>query len=216
MDSANKIPKNFNTIVRQQLISKFNSEVPYIKQTIMQAYDELLVDVVTDRKSKTNPLFYKDEFEEKLNDFKYTTENHMGITISVPDMDTFDFSGRLRVLKNIMEGTTGIYVEISALDFEHVFNKQPVNIDPIDEYVPKKDTIYIIKYSSKIRRAEKDILGKKLVRYPFSNSPPIDILQVGQNYVDDNIDEWLNKTIQTAEDILIQKVGGISRPWVTK
>jgi len=216
MENTKKVSKNFNEIIRQQLISKFNSEVPYIKQVIMQAYDELLVGVVTDRKSKTNPLFYKDEFKERLDDFKYIKDMYTEVTISVPDMGTFDFSGRLRVLKNIMEGTTGVYVEISALDFEQVFNKQPVNIDPIEEYVPKKDMIYIIKYNGKVRQAEKSILDKKLVRYPFSNSPPIDVLQAGQNYVDDNVDIWLNKTIQTAEDILIQSVGGIYRPWVTK
>ena len=103
MNSVKKIPKNFKTIVRQQLILKFNNEVTYIKQVIMQAYDELLIGVVTDRKSKTNPLFYKDEFKERLDSFKYIKEDHAGITISVPDMDTFDFSGRLRVLKTIME-----------------------------------------------------------------------------------------------------------------
>jgi len=216
MDNAKKVSKNFNDIVRQQLISKFNDEVPHIKQIIMQSYDELLIGVVTDHKSKTNPLFYKNEFEERLNNFIYVKDMGIEVTMSVPDMDTFDFSGRLRVLKNIMEGTTGIYVEISAVDFEHIFNKQPVNIDPIDEYVPKKDTIYIIKYNSKVRRAEKNILNKKLVRYPFSNLPPMDILQAGQNYVDDNIDMWLNKTIQIAEDILIQSVGGIYRPWAMK
>jgi len=216
MNNIKKVSTNFNEIVRQQLILKFNDEVPYVKQAIMQAYDELLIGVVTDRKSKTNPLFYKDEFEERLNNFIYVKDRNDDITISIPDMDTFDFSGRLRVLKNIMEGATGIYVEISALDFEQIFNKQPVNIDPIDEYVPKKDTIYIIRYNSKVRQAESNILDKKLVRYPFSNSPPIDILQAGQDYVDNNIDLWLTKAIKTSEDILIQNRGGIYRPWAMK
>jgi len=216
MNNIKKISKNFNEIVRQQLILKFNNEVPYVKQAIMQAYDESLIGVVTDRESKTNPLFYKDEFEERLNNFIYVKDRNTDITISIPDMDTFDFSGRLRVLKNIMEGTTGIYVEMSASDFEQIFNKQPVNIDPIDEYVPKKDTIYIIRYNSKVRRAESNILDKKLVRYPFSNSPPIDILQAGQDYVDNNIDLWLAKAIKTSEDILIQNRGGIYRPWAMK
>jgi len=216
MNDIKKIPVNFKTIVKDQLTSKFNEVVPEIKQIIMQTYDKLLVDVVTDRKSKTNPLFYKDEFEERLNNFIYVKDMYNNVTISVPDIDTFDFSGRLRVLKNIMEGTTGIYVEMSALDFEQIFNKQPVNIDPIDEYVPKKDTIYIVRYNSKVRQAESNILDRKLVRYPFSNSPPINILQAGQDYVDNNINRWLNTSIQKSEGILIQRLGGLKRPWAMK
>ena len=208
MDHIKNIPRNFDAIVKKELISTFDRTIPFIKQTIMQMYDDTLMGVVTDRKSKTNPLFYRDEFEDRLNNFSYVNTIGSTVTISVPDMDTFDFSGRLEVLKTIMEGTVGVYVEISALDFEQIFNKRPINIDPVDEYVPKKDIIYIIKYSSKVRRAENTILNKKLVRYPFSNSPPIDILQAGQDYVDENVDSWINDSIQQSEDIFVQSFGG--------
>jgi len=212
MDDIKKIPINFKTIVKNQLIQKFNGVVPEIKQIIMQTYDDLLMGVVTDRNSKTNPVFYKDEFEDRLNKIKFVDNMSTEVTISIPDMETFDFSGRLGVLKSIMEGTVGVYVEISALDFENIFNKQPINIDPIDNYAPKKDVIYIIKYTSKVRLAENNILDKKLVRYPFSNSPPMDVLQAGQNYVDGNIDMWINESLQESEDILIQGLGGLKRP----
>lgn len=201
--------KKFDVIVKEQLILKFESIVPSIKQKIMQVYDEELIDIVIDRKSKTNPLFYREEFEERLDGFVYVKNIADTVTISVPDMKSFDFSGRLRVLETILEGTAGIYVEISAIDFENVFNKQPVNIDPIDDYVPKKNIIYIVKYNSKIRRAESNILNKKLVRYPFSNSPPIDVLQAGQDYIDNNIDAWVDDSVQKAEDLFAQGFGGV-------
>ena len=208
MDHVKKIPKNFNIIVKKQLLLELNKAVPFIKQRIMETFENELMGVVTDRKSKTNPLFYKDEFEDRLNNFLYISSVDSAVTISVPDMDTFDFSGRLKVLKTIMEGTVGVYVEVSAADFGKVFNKQPTNIDPVDTYVPKKDMIYIIKYNSKVRRAENTILNKKLVRYPFSNSPPIDVLQAGQDYVDENVDTWIDTSIQQAEDTFVQGFGG--------
>ena len=207
MDHIKKIPKNFDKIVKKQLISDLNKYVPDIKRTIMETYENELIGVVSDRKSKTNPLFYRDEFEYRLNDFTYVTEIGSTVMVSVPDMETFDFSGRLKVLRSIMEGTVGVYVEISALDFEQIFNKQPVNRDPIDEYVPKKDMIYIVKYTGKVRKSEVGVLNKKLVRYPFSNSPPIDILQSGQSYVDENLDDWIDGSIQEAENIFVKSFG---------
>ena len=43
-------------------------------------------------------------------------------------------------------------------------------------------------------------LGKRLVRYPFSNSPPIDVFSAGSKYVDKNIDSWVKTAIESSKN----------------
>lgn len=204
---TNKLSKGMTTVVQQKLYSTFMGAVEEIKGAIISEYDEELVDVVTDRNSKTNPNLYREDFIERLNQFEYIESTGGSLSLLVPDMETFDFSGRLRVIESIMEGMAGIHVEVNEEDYKAVFGKRPVNEDPLDDYVPPKERIYLVRYTSKIRQSEKD-LNKKFVRYPFSNTPPIKILEQGERFVDDNMNRWIEEALEEAQKEFVRKYRG--------
>lgn len=202
-----KVSKDLDKLVKKALMVKFEEAAREIQNAIISEYDDELVDVVTDRNSKTNPNFYREEFIERLSEFSYIEENGNIVSLKVPDMTTFNFSGRLRVIEHIMEGMAGVYVEINEEDYVNVFNKKPINQDPLDEYVPPKEKIYLVRYTAKIRQAEKN-LNKKFVRYPFSNTPPIRILEEGDRFVEENMDRWIEEALDEAQKTFVANYKG--------
>jgi len=202
-----KLSKDMDTLIKRSLRTSFEEAIEDIKAAIIAQYDEDLVDVVTDRNSKTNPNLYRDEFIERLEEYPYVEVENDKLTLSVPDMDTFDFSGRMRVIQAIMEGMPGYYVEINEDDYKAIFGKRPINEDPVDEYVPPKNRIYLVRYNNIIRKAEKD-LKKKFAPYPFSNTPPIRVLDAGIKFVDDNIGKWLDDALKEAQMQFVRNYKG--------
>ncbi len=199
--------------IKISIMNSLKSELSYfindIVDVVMSEYDDKLVGVVTDRESKSNPIFYRDAFLERLQEFNFLDiESSTKISISIPTMETFDFSGRLKVLETIMSGVAGIYVELSEDDYVLVFGKKPINEDPVDEYVPKSDKIYLSRYNSTIIRAEKSI-NKKFVRYPFSNTPPIEIFAAAEKYLSSNRTVWIDSIHKAISDILVNKHKGV-------
>lgn len=187
--------------------NKFTKEVDTVKSVIMDSYDEKLLDVVTDRSSKTNPNLYRDDFSERVDKFEYIERDGKSLSFVTPDMENFDFSGRLKVIETILNGVAGLYVEINEEDYVAVFDKKPINEESFYEYVAPKDRIYLIKYSSIIRRAESK-LRKRLVRYPFSNSPPIDVFGAGSSYIDKNIGSWVKTAIEMSKNEYVTRNKG--------
>lgn len=198
LKATKKLSKGMEKLIKSNMLLRLAAAVEEIKAVIIAKYDEELVDVVTDRKSKTNPNLYRDDFIERLNDFEYLSKLNNSITITTPDMENFNFSGRLKIIESIMNGMAGKYIEMNEEDYRLVFGKKPINENPIDKYVPPKERIYIIRYTGKIRRAERDI-NKKFVDYPFSNTPPIEIFEAGEKFVDNNLDRWIDEATDTAE-----------------
>jgi hypothetical protein len=209
LEVKNRITSNFQRIIHNFLDFKLSDIVEKIKEAIITQYDNDLVDVVTDRNSKTNPNYYREDFIKRLDDFEYIDKGHRAgsFNLNIPDMDNFDFSGRLRVIQNIMEGTAGLYVETNEDDYKGIFGKRPINEDPLDEYVPPKERIYLVRYGKRIRKAEKD-LKKKFVKYPFSNTPPINILESGERYVEDNIGSWIDEALTSAQKQFVRNYQG--------
>ena len=205
-----RLGESLRITIRKKLRDRLEEVIKELKQVIIAEYDEELVDVVTDRKSKTNPNLYREEFIKRLDEFQYIKEVDGSLTINVPDMETFNFSGRLKTIEAIMSGTAGIYVEINEEDYVKAFNKKPVNEDPVDEYVAPKERIYLIRYDARTRAAERT-LKKKLVRYPFSNTPPIEIFEAGEKFIDGHIDEWIDDSIDRAEKEFANKYKGVIR-----
>lgn len=202
-----KLSGDMNKLIKQKLSQKFKMASEEIKAAIIAEYDDELVDVVTDRESKTNPNFYRDEFIDRLNKFEYVETTGDRLSIKVPDMETFDFSGRLQIIEHIMEGMAGIYVEVNEEDYKAIFGKRPVNEDPLDEYVPPSERIYLVRYNSKMRQAERE-LNKKFVRYPFSNTPPIKILEEGERFVDNNMSRWIEEALEEAQKEFVRTYRG--------
>lgn len=202
-----KISKDMDKLIKQKLNMKFKQAASQINEVIIAEYDGELVDVVTNRNSKTNPNLYREDFIERLEQFEYLETSGNTLSINVPDMETFNFSGRLKVIEHIMEGSAGIYVEISEEDYIKAFGKRPINQEPLDEYVPSKEKVYLIRYNQKARQAERD-LDKKFVRYPFSNTPPIKILEEGENFVDDNMSRWIEEALEEAQKEFVSTYRG--------
>jgi len=202
-----KFAKDINRLVKSALIFKLKEVVPKVQEAILSKYDEELVDVVTDRESKTNPNFYREDFSNRLSEFSYIKNTDNKVTLVVPDIYNFNFSGRLRVIETIMHGLAGIHVEINEEDYIKIFGKKTINQDPLDEYVSPKEKIYLVRYTASIRKAEKD-LNKKFARYPFSNTPPIDIFSAGQKFVDANMDRWIEEAVDKAQNTFVANYKG--------
>lgn len=206
---VNKLTNSLEDIIKKNLLIELDKAVLIIKEEILKEYDSRLASVVTDRSSKSNPIFYVDEFTKRLDEFNYINKNsNGGITLNIPNTDNFDFSGRLRVLETIMRGISGAYVEVNEDEYKMIFGKKQINQEPVDDYVSPEDRIYLVRYDAKIRKVEKD-LNKKFVRYPFSNSPPIDIFDSVEKFVDDNMNIWIDNAVKKAKRMFISRYKGV-------
>jgi len=193
-----KAIKETENRIKNEVVSKLNEVKSQIVEIIMEDYDSRLV--VTDRNSKTNPqeFKYRDEFEKRLVEFNYINDKGVKIEFVLPTMETFDFRGNtMKVIEQILEGTAGIYVEVSAEDYEAMFGKRIISRDPLDASVPKKELIYLMRYDNVVRTAERRTFGRNnyLVRYPFSNTPPIPVLDAADRFVNTNMDRWMNEAV---------------------
>jgi len=189
---------------RQLLLSDY---VPLIQKMILDQYDSDLVGIVTDRRSKTNPMFYRDEFKNALESFNYLKLGDLYTTVVIPDMDNFTFErGRLGIIKTILTGVIGTFVEVSGDQYIALFGKRPIKEAPYDNTVPYKERIYLVRYTMEIQQKEYKIFkGPTLVRYPFSNMPPIRIFDPANKFVQDNFELWINDIVKKAIDEYAKK-----------
>jgi hypothetical protein len=201
------LSKNLDKVFREGLKRKFEFIIPDIKSVIIEKYNEELVDVVTDANSRANPNFYLDEFIDRLDEFEYIEEVGNIVTLIVPDEGNFDFSGRLRVLEMMMQGLSGLHVEMSGEDYLMVFGKRPINEDVLDDDMPLKERVYIVKYNDRIREIE-DRFNKKFTVYPFSNTPPIDLLHVADEFVEENMDRWIEEVLEESKGKIVSQLRG--------
>lgn len=201
-DLYEKISKKVDKILQEELQAEFDKHIPEIKEILINSYRLNLVAAVTDPESRTNPGLprYIEAFEQALEDFEFINVTDAGFTIKMPDMEKFKFNtGTLKVIENVLEGTTGIYVEIDAEQFEKMYGKPPINLEAFDDTARKKDMVYIIRYTHDVRQKEREAFGKQeLVRYPFSNTPPIDIFDDADAYVQENIGDWMDTALKKA------------------
>ncbi len=166
--------------------------IPRYVDSVMVEYDTELVGPVTDRRSKTNPAEYREEFQTVLENFEYVSTGDMTTTITLPEVDTFPWGvGRLRVIQNILEGIIGNYIEVDEEQYVALYDKRPI-IEPYDKTVPRKQRIYLLKWNSNVNRRWNEVFSKDApVRYPFSNMPSIDIFFQPNKELEDNIMDWL-------------------------
>jgi len=177
-----------------------NYYIPQIENIILQTYDTELVGRVTDRKSRTNPIYYRDEFQQALRDFEWTKTKKGKTILSTPEVNTFDWNqGRLRILENILEGMIGTFIEVDEEQYIALYDKKP-NIQPFDKAVPLKERIYLLRWSGALNRRWFEIYPRdELVRYPFSNTPPIDIFATANEYVNEHMRKWIDEALKQAQ-----------------
>ena len=174
--------------------------IPLIQKMILDQYDSDLVGVVTDRRSRTNPMFYREEFKNALEDFNYLKTGDLSTTIVIPDMDNFPFEkGRLGIIKTVLTGVIGVFAEVTAEQYITLFGKRPIKEDPYDNTVSAKERVYLIRYTQELQRLEYKVFrGPTLVRYPFSNMPPIRIFDPANKFVEDNVELWTEEIVKIA------------------
>jgi len=163
----------------------------------MAEYDEL-TNTINDPDSKANPALYREEFMRRLDNFSYIESSGDKVSINIPDMETFDFSGRLRVIEAIMNGVAGNYVEMSIKEFKSIFTRTPFTPDSHESDDLSEEDIYLIRYNKNIHNIEKH-LHKKFVVYPFSNMPPFNILDKAETFVEKNMGKWIENTLEEVQ-----------------
>lgn len=195
----NKVEKLIDLINEIYVDNLETRYIPEIKAIIMQEYDVELTGKVTDRGSRTNPIYYRDEFVEALDDFEFIIVDREEVTLTIPEVDNFNWTqGRLHIIENILEGAIGTYVELDEAQYIKLYGKRPV-IQPFDKTVPIKERIYLLRYSPDLnRRWRENFPRDELIKYPFSNTPPIDIFLEANRYVMENRQSWINNSIKQA------------------
>jgi hypothetical protein len=104
--------------------------------------------------------------------------------------------GKLKIILNILEGTFGVYVEVTEQQYVQMYSKKPIGVESYDKTVPLKERIYLLKYTSKVRQREKEVFGRlRLVRYPFSNYPPIRLFESTTKFVEESFKTWLRNSM---------------------
>lgn len=184
-------------LIKEKLSINFTKAVDQIKEAIISEYDELS-STIKDPDSKANPALYREDFIKRLDNFSYIKDTGGTVSINVPDMETFDFSGRLKVIEAIMNGVAGHYVEMSIRDFKSIFTRTPFTPDSQESEDLSDEDIFLIRYNKNIHNIEKH-LHKKFVVYPFSNMPPFDILEKGGTFVESNIGKWIENTLEEVQ-----------------
>lgn len=200
--------KNSSDHVAVRLEQSLEDQVEPIKEFIMDGYDSLSakVNIVN---SKTNPEIFRDQFSENLSAFEFLQKSKDYIQLVLPVMGgDFNFSN-IPIVEQILEGTAGTFVEITHEDLVKLTGKTTVNKDPVDASVSKQKRIYLVRYDDKVRRGEKEILKKNLTKFPFSNTPSLDDMVFGpaQEYVDDNINKWIERSLKVSTKEISQKYG---------
>lgn len=206
MQKVKRVINSINSSIINEIEREFISKEQEVKDIILNEYDGLS-GTVTSSENKTNPSIFKDVFEEKLNNFVFVKRvSDTNIRFVTPDLINFDFSG-IDIIKQILEGTSGVYVEISHEDLVKITGKTTINDVPIESGLPKRKRVYLIKYLDWVRKKEKSILKKTLLRFPFSNTPALDgvVFGTAEEYVDDNIDRWVNDAIKRSTTVISQR-----------
>jgi len=174
-------------LLKHELDDVFKKDaIPKAKEIIIDNYTNNLLGIVTIGKP-ARPEDYLEEFEKRLDNFKFTKDVMATVVFVVPTTDNFDFSGDLKFLKHILEGMVGYYFIISVEDYEFL-GYTPPNL---------KDTYYLVREDDPLMNDVLEVFGPDYLEpYAFSNSPPIDLFDGVSNYVNNNIKQWVKKAIK--------------------
>lgn len=195
-----KISRELSKLIKKNLVNVFESNLDVYYKIVMDSYESELNSRVLDRRSKSKPEDYMSLFFERLKESVNIEENNTGIVFRLPSMDTFNFNG-LEPIRHILEGTPGVYVEMSVNDFEKIFGKKAIRFIRDEAIInpdsPKKDQYVIVPFNGNVRKAEVE-LGKKFVRFPFSGVPPISIIDDSNDKIDKEVSKWIDSAISTS------------------
>jgi len=197
-------------VIASNLLLEANKFKESLIEVYLDSYDKLLSEIVVDKDSLANPIYFVQDYKKALDNFKYfesDVEDVSTFRYRIPTEDTFDFSGRLGFLKLLINGVVGTYYELPQPDYIKLVDT--ISGDRFREYVasmpkffdddtPEELRFYLLYYVEDLHKIVSTILGKKLVVFPFSDTEPIDIFEDGIEYFELNIDKLINKIIQNS------------------
>lgn len=204
MELEDKIYKDIDLSIKHSVINRFEEIATEIKQLIIDEYDDKFTAIVTSSKSKINYDMYRTEFISRLEELEFIYDEGGRIVLSVPDMELFDFSDGLEVVKIMLEGTSGIYIEVDEKEYATILGRKPNLSHAIDKRMSPKERVYLLRYTGSVKRAEKE-LNKRFNKFAFSNTPPIDILSTCNEFVEENIDKWIDEAIKSNGKEILNK-----------
>jgi len=213
--APSKVSLDLASISKKKLIERLEKASERVIELIMEEYDDGLVAVSNSNREVGKVLDFagkrRDEFVRRLEKFEYVMEDGNNVKFKMPTMESFDLSGNLKIFANIFEGTTGVYYVVDGKEYETIYGKRPINAEPLDEYMTKKDRLYLIKKSGAVDRKIKNVLKKNInnMIFPFSNTPPINILDSAGEYVERNMPKWVEDTVGVSVRRLAKKYKGV-------
>lgn len=208
--TSKKVSHDLATLIPINLQSVLENEVAGVKKVTLDSYEDNLLGVYIPKNSLSDPEKFYDEFKESVDRFEYIeTNNTGGKSFNIPDIDTFDFDNIL-VIKLILEGIAGTYRELPEKDLNTLLNDKGISSlikrrlralpDLFNGTASAKDRFTLVPTRGTFLKNIQAALGKGLVNFPFSNSPPLDIFEPVSSYVKDNIKSWTNKAVEMSTD----------------
>ncbi len=209
MNKIDKLAKDLAKKLSFAIPIATESLIDDLKEVYLDSYEEELTGIVNDKNSLANPDFFYEDYEEALDNFIYLKKiGTLNPIIEIPTEDTFNFEGRLGFLKLLVNGVSGKYIELPQVDYDML--KSSKNVDDrikrmlsnlpefFDSSTPKELRFYLIGTRNSLYKTVQSILGKKLVLFPFSNSPPIPLFDEGIKFFESRrtgLDETISEVI---------------------
>jgi hypothetical protein len=200
----NKVVDSTKTSVHKAILLEFGQHLPDIVEAATNIYEDLLMGIAINKDSLSNPEYFFDTYIDRITNFNYiksTTE----IVLEIPNEETFDFSGELVILKMITEGVVGNYLELPERDLNVILKAKGLDdkvkrrfrsLPGISEAdIPLSRRFSLLNSKSDLANIAQEILDKKLIHFPFSNMPPVDLFINLEAFVQENINSWISEGI---------------------
>jgi len=197
------ISKDLEYLIFTNTILEMSNFLPKLIDKYIDSFSELLLNLNIDGDSLAKPELFFEEYKNALSAFNYIKPiSNFELKITLPDVDTFDFKDRLLFIQLLTAGFIGSYLEISKKDYVLLMSrgdlsKKIVNtISTLPSILDEEDNdldFYLLDTSLNIHNILQQILGKKLIVFPFSNTAPIHIFDDGINYFNANKQDLFDK-----------------------
>jgi len=202
----NKLGADAKTMYEEEVFNTLMTlAVPEIMDTIEEEDNLSLNGVLAHKNSIARTELYQGLFMERLEEFEFLEVTDGNITLNIPDIETMDFSGDLRILHTILEGVSpSTYLEVNEN------NRRKMGLAKANlSYRIKGKTIYL--YNLKRHKTlETKMRESKIerVEYPFSRMGPIDIFVKANEVVDEYLSAWLDTAIKEGSVKFTKKYKG--------
>jgi hypothetical protein len=213
MISVDDVNTNLVNIIIENTYKIFNTFLPKLKEVYLNTYANELLDIDVNKDSLAKPEYFYTLYSDALDKFNYIEVNSkLEIKFKSPSENSFNFEGKLSFIHILTIGIIGSYIEISREDYTYLVNnlKLSKQINDIllllpgflDEDELLETDFYLLDTEYNIHSILEQVLGKKLIAFPFSNMPPIDLFSEGINYFNSKKNELTNMIInKSIEDL---------------